>query len=37
VAAFAEVVARLPDVREDHQLSDEVRIAERLLDELAAV
>ena len=33
--AFAEVVARLPDVRADHQPSDEIRIAELLLDDLA--
>jgi histidine ammonia-lyase len=35
-AAFAEVTARLPDVRTDHQLSEEIRIAEQLLDGLAA-
>jgi histidine ammonia-lyase len=35
-AAFAEVTAWLPDVRADHQLGDEIRIAERLLDGLAA-
>jgi histidine ammonia-lyase len=34
-AAFAEVTGRLPDVRADHQLGDEVRIAEQLLDDLA--
>jgi len=33
---FAEVSARLPDIRVDHQLGDEIRIAERLLDGLAA-
>ena len=36
-AAFAEVNGRLPDVRADHQLGDEIRTAERLLDDLAAV
>ena len=35
-AAFANATDRLPDIREDHQLSDEIRIAERLLDDLAA-
>jgi len=36
-AAFAAATARLPDVRADHLLGDEIRIAERLLDDLAAV
>lgn len=35
-AAFAHVTNRLPDIRADHQLSDEIRIAEQLLDDLAA-
>ena len=35
-AAFAHATDRLPDIRADHQLSDEIRIAERLLDDLAA-
>jgi len=34
-AAFATVTAELPDVRADHQMSDEIRNAERLLDDLA--
>lgn len=34
--AFDEVAARLPDVRADHQLTDEIRAAEQLLDGLAA-
>ena len=34
-AAFAHVTARLPDIRPDHQLGDEIRIAEELLDDLA--
>ena len=35
-AVFTEVTTRLPDIRDDHQLSDEIRIAEHLLDDLAA-
>ena len=35
-AAFAHATSRLPDIRADHQLSDEIRIAEQLLDDLAA-
>jgi histidine ammonia-lyase len=35
-AAFAHVTPRLPDIRPDHQLGDEIRIAEELLDDLAA-
>jgi histidine ammonia-lyase len=35
--AFAQVAARLPDVRPDHQLNEEILMAEDLLDELAAV
>ena len=35
-SAFAEVTARLPDIRPDHQLGEEVRLAEQLLDGLAA-
>ena len=36
-AAFAEVSARLPDIRADHQLGEEIQIAEQLLDALAAL
>ena len=36
-AAFADVDARLPDIPADHQLSDEIRSAEQLLDGLATV
>jgi histidine ammonia-lyase len=35
-AAFAQGGAHLPDVRADHQLGDEIRIAEQLLDGLPA-
>ena len=35
-AAFVHATNRLPDIRADHQLSDEIRIAEQLLDDLAA-
>ncbi len=35
-SAFAEVTARLPDIRADHQLGAEIRTAEQLLDDLAA-
>jgi len=35
-AAFAHATNRLPDIRADHQLSDEIRNAEELLDDLAA-
>ena len=34
-AVFTEVTARLPDIAADHQLSDEIRIAEQMLDGLA--
>ena len=37
VLGCAELSARLPDVRADHQLGDEIRTAERLLDDLANV
>ena len=33
-AAFVHVTAQLPDIRADHQLGDEIRIAEQLLDDL---
>ena len=35
--AFARVTARLPDVRPDHQLSEEILTAEGLLDTLAKI
>jgi histidine ammonia-lyase len=34
-AVFAQVGGQIPDIRPDHQLGDEVRIAEQLLDDLA--
>jgi histidine ammonia-lyase len=34
-AAFAAAAARLPDVRDDHQMGEEIRIAEQVLDGLA--
>jgi histidine ammonia-lyase len=34
-SVFADVTAALPDIRVDHQLGDEIRIACRIVDRLA--